>query len=121
MSLTCGVSLPFGHVRFMLPNWAKLRFHLARRPGTKRKTLFRLSILPKKMTLPANQVQYDMYIRRILSRIVSTMASTSFKVYISDFEETPHSKNSNNFASLAPRSMFSHDYLECNSLNHCTS
>ena len=59
MSLTCGVSLPFGHVRFMLPNLAKLRFHYTRRPVSKHKTLFRRSILPKKMTLPS-RIKYNM-------------------------------------------------------------
>ena len=59
MSFPWGVSLPFSHVRFMLPNWAKLRFHFARCPISKHKTLVRLSILQKAIS---NQVQYAMYI-----------------------------------------------------------
>ncbi len=121
-SFPWGVSLPFGHVRYMLPNWAKLRFHSAWSPVSKHKTLFRLSILLKKMTLPL-RIKYNMQKISVISSegLFSTMVSTSLKVYISDFEETPHSKNSNNSASPAPRSTFSHDYLECNNLNHCTS
>ena len=62
-------------------------------------------------TAIANQVQYATDIRHILSRIVSTMVSTGLKVYISDFEETPHSKNSNTSAFAAPRSTFSLHFL----------
>ena len=40
MSFQWGVSLPFGHVRFfLLPNWAKLRFHSAPSPISEHKTL----------------------------------------------------------------------------------
>ena len=59
-----------------------------------------------------------MYIPHILSRIVSTMVSTTLRVYISDFEGTPQSKKIKKSISTANRSMFSHDNLECNNLNN---
>ena len=101
-------------------NYAKLRFHSARRPVSKHKTLFRLSILPKKMTLPL-RIKYNMPCISVISsgRIVSTTVSTSLKVYISDFVGTPHSKKLKKKPYRQQnRSMFSHDNLECNQLNN---
>ena len=119
MSFQWGVNLPFGHVRFLLPNWAKLRFRSARRPISKHKTLFRLSILPKKMTLPL-RIKYKMLWISVISSaglfplwLLPVWRSTSLIL-----KELLSLKKSKKSISTANRSMFSHDNLECNNLNN---